>query len=538
MGLMIDWPELLSRRYPTASSREAVTQIAKPLKRVLRALVRNACLFPRGRKPVMERHFRYAVFAVVILSTAASSQVGADEPQSGVQQPPTVSDDARPKQPQPHKGSDLWSSQFPADSPNANDDDGEMAGDQETEGDDDAANCVCDDSGTSACDYFYGVGYSLGPDDIDPFAVGYGFYYDPDTRWVLHDAIMPCSPLVVGGWTSFGYHSDNTRLSFTPNDLRAYNDQPDQVNLHQQWLFLAKEADGSNGLDWGFRTDTVYGTDAQKLQATGNQNAGVPDRGAWDASFDYGDYGWAIPQAYGQLAYGDWSVIGGYFLSPIGYDSCLAPDNFFYSHSLTMFNSEPFTHTGVLANYNGFERGTVYGGWTLGWDSAFQQYLDGNAFLGGFVYQVSDPILFSYFTSVGDFGYDGDNGYSHSIVTQVRLTDALKYVAQSDYRTTDNTFATGGFDIEEYGLAQYLLYRINEFVGAGTRIEWWKSDRLTPDSQSYYELTTGLNIRPATNVVVRPEVRYDWTPGDDQFFTSNGARYNQWVFGIDCVLTY
>lgn len=495
----------------------------------------------------MDRRLLSLLCVTIALAGTAVLPVFGEESQPGVQQVPSVSETAQPQKPELKKGRDLWSSQFPADAQKANDatedndsDDNTAGTDDEADNDDDdhADNYDCNDSGTSACDYFYGVGYSLGPDDIDPFAVGYGFYYDPKTRWSLRDAIMPCSPLVIGGWTSIGYHSDNTRLSLTPNDLRAYNDRPDQLNLHQQWLFLAKEADGSDGLDWGFRTDTIYGTDAQKLQATGNRNADIPDRGAWDASLDHGSYGWAIPQAYGQLAYEDWSIIGGYFLTPIGYDSSLAPDNFFYSHSLTMFNSEPFTHTGVLANYNGFERATVYGGWTLGWDSAFQQNLGGNAFLGGFVYEVSDPILFSYFTSVGDFGYDGENGYCHSIVTQVRLTDALKYVAQSDYRNSDNSFATPGLDIEEYGLSQYLLYRINEFVGAGTRIEWWKSNRLTPDSQSYYELTMGLNVRPATNVVVRPEVRYDWTPGDDQFFTSNGEQYNQWVFGVDCIFTY
>lgn len=32
----------------------------------------------------------------------------------------------------------------------------------------------------------------------------------------------------------------------------------------------------------------------------------------------------------------------------VGFDVVGAPDNFFYSHSFTMYNSEPFTHTGVL----------------------------------------------------------------------------------------------------------------------------------------------------------------------------------------------
>ncbi len=34
----------------------------------------------------------------------------------------------------------------------------------------------------------------------------------------------------------------------------------------------------------------LYGVDAQKTQAFGNNN------GSWDNSFDHGVYGWAIPQ--------------------------------------------------------------------------------------------------------------------------------------------------------------------------------------------------------------------------------------------------
>jgi hypothetical protein len=480
----------------------------------------------------------WGLLSISILAFLASAPILslAEQTQDALQQPPSVNDSSPPPNVKTEKGIDLWKSQFPADAPNAKN---EASGTNEAPEEYHEFNQTSNGRAkTSACDYYYGVGYALGPDDVDPFADGYGFYYNPETRWLLRDATCPCSPLLYGGWSSFGYHDNNTRLSFTPGDLKAYNDLPDRLNLHQEWLFIAKEADGSNGLDWGFRTDTVYGTDAQKLQATGNRGASTPGFGAWDASFDHGTYGWAIPQAYGQLALGDWSVIGGYFLSPIGYESSLAPENFFYSHSLTMFNSEPFTHTGVLVNYNGLEHTTIYGGWTLGWDTAFQENLDGNAFLGGFSHQINDDVLFSYFATAGNFGFYGQDGYDHSVVTQVRLTDALKYVAQSDYRTTNDTFATPGFDVEEYGLSQYLLYRINACLGAGSRIEWWKSNRLTGEEQSYYEFTTGLNIRPITNIVVRPEIRYDWTPGADNFVAVNNENYNQWTFGIDCVLTY
>ena len=45
----------------------------------------------------------------------------------------------------------------------------------------------------------------------------------------------------------------------------------------------------------------IYGTDAQKTQAFGNPGAGVRNFGTYDASLDHGEYGWAMPQAYGEV---------------------------------------------------------------------------------------------------------------------------------------------------------------------------------------------------------------------------------------------
>ena len=38
---------------------------------------------------------------------------------------------------------------------------------------------------------------------------------------------------------------------------------------------------------------------------------------------------------------------------------------------------------------------TLYGGWTLGWDTGFDQLNSGNNFLGGFAYALSDNITFT-----------------------------------------------------------------------------------------------------------------------------------------------
>ena len=98
------------------------------------------------------------------------------------------------------------------------------------------------------------------------------------------------------------------------------------------------------GLGIPRRRDVRYG----RREDTSLRGGGWDADPAWDRN---GGYGWAIPQLYAEVGYGDFSVKMGHFYTLVGYEVVTAPDNFFYSHALTMFNSEPFTHTGVLATF-------------------------------------------------------------------------------------------------------------------------------------------------------------------------------------------
>ncbi|MGH8472849.1 MAG: outer membrane beta-barrel protein, partial [Gammaproteobacteria bacterium] len=59
---------------------------------------------------------------------------------------------------------------------------------------------------------------------------------------------------------------------------------------------------------------------------------------------------------------------------------------------------------------------------------------------------------------------------------------------------------------------------------------------------SYYAITAGLNWKPYTWLVVRPEVRYDWAdlsapPGTSEPF-DGGTDEEQLLFATDFVLTF
>jgi hypothetical protein len=346
------------------------------------------------------------------------------------------------------------------------------------------------------------------------------YLFGPDEAWTVWPE-DDCSGINVGGWFQAGYHSHAVPLSENYGDLLSFNDVPHHVNLHQSWLFVEKVADTEcQCWDWGFRADIMYGTDAQKTQAFG-QNQG------WDTSWDNGVYGWAIPQAYAELAVGDLSVIAGHFYTLVGYEVVTAPDNFFYSHALTMFNAEPFTHTGVLGTYSGIDNLELYGGWTAGWDTGFDINNGGSNFLGGFSTGLTDNVDFTYITTAGDFGWRGSQAYSHSLVFDTVVTDCFNYVLQSDYKTVHDTGE------ELISIVNFLFYSVNECLALGTRVEWLRNNGdVIGNPGDYYEWTTGLNIRPHANFVFRPELRYDWNDGADP------ALDSIWTFGVDAIFTF
>ncbi|MEX2316141.1 MAG: outer membrane beta-barrel protein [Pirellulales bacterium] len=388
------------------------------------------------------------------------------------------------------------------------------------------ASCGCE-SGCSTCGSGGGLGDLLSCD----CCLG--------DAWTLQSYLTPCcdSP-TYGGWLSMGYYNHNERLSFDRSDSLAFRDFPHHLNFDQVWLYVEKVAnsDGCNA-DYGYRFDIMYGTDAQFAQAYGNPGAlDAPNRGSWDASLDHGPYGWAMPQAYGQIGWNDWSIKIGRFWTPVGYEVVPATGNFFYSHSLAFFNSEPVTHTGVLGEYRASDCMTYHVGWALGWDTGFDQQDGGSIFHGGFIRKLNDDVTFTYMTTIGNFGWrsGGEFGYSQHFVLVNDLSPCLKWVLASDFVHTEGTLADDDFNNEDYGLTNYLIYEINDCWSAGGRFEWWKSNSVTGLSDSFQELTGGVNYRANANLVIRPEVRYDFTNEG----AGTGDDYNQWFFGVDAVFTF
>lgn len=402
-----------------------------------------------------------------------------------------------------------------------------------------AVDSCCDDGCDSGCDSACGSGSKLGS-LFDKCSLGDCCLGEPWSLFGTHNGIS------AGGWLQMGYHTRNNAL---------FNSYKDKLQLQQAWVYAEKAVDTSCGFDIGGRVDYLYGTDSQDTQAFGTSPRG------WDNDWDNGgDYGRALPQAYVEVGYGDLTVKAGKFFTLIGYEVVAAPDNFFYSHAYTMYNSEPFTHTGALATYKVNDSITAYGGYTLGWDSGFDD--NGDSFLGGLSVALSDQFTLTYATVAGRFGSaplgTPEKGYMQSLVADISVSDNLQYIIQSDYLDSDNGISTVR---QTFDINQYLIYSINDCWSVGGRFEWWQVQK---DSQGYYggaaaipantpvvgnfdvyALTFGVNYKPHANVIIRPEIRSDWVQGlSDAEKTAadvsllEGNKQDQTTFGIDTIFLF
>ena len=358
-----------------------------------------------------------------------------------------------------------------------------------------------------------------------------------------------CHGLDIGGWVNGGVYANGDGVtSATGNSPVGFVNHSDGAMLNQLWLYAEKalpDADecGCCCNGWGFRMDYVFGTDGPDTQAFGDIG--------WDNKWDSGrDYGSAIPQLYVEYGNSDLSVKVGHFFTIIGYEVVTAPDNFFYSHAYTMLYGEPFTHTGALVTKRLSDQVSVSGGWTAGWDSGFNNSNDASTFLGSASWTSCDETLsVTYAVTAGDYG-NGDVAnqgriYMHSVVAAYQINECMEYVFQTDY--FDNTDRGANPDATAGGINQYLFYTLSDCCRLGLRAEWFNDDegaRVAVVDNNYaggdfYAITGGLNYSPNANVMIRPEVRYDWFRGGGNALPfADATKREQLYYGADVIVQF
>ncbi|MCL7420166.1 MAG: porin [Methylobacter sp.] len=337
----------------------------------------------------------------------------------------------------------------------------------------------------------------------------------------------------VGGWATAGIAGNPDDPESRTNGPVTFNNRANEFNAHQLYGFIEKAVDEEGGKwDLGFRADVVYGIDA--FYTT---QANFDDNLISDGSSRL--YKLAFPQAYATV----FAPIGngittkiGHFYTIIGNEVVTAPDNFFFSHAYTMQYGEPFTHTGILSSYPVNKNISITGGVVSGWDSFFQEPAN---FLGGVTYTTDNErtsVAFSLIT--GDVNKDDEhNRTMYSIVLHHDITDSLHYTLQHDMGIEEKSL--GADSGKWYGINQYLTYDINEQLGAGMRLEWFRDEdgfRVNGNSDHYLAATVGLNYSPMSWLTLRPEVRYDHSTENAAY--NDGFSNDQVLISADAIVHF
>ncbi|MGZ5560816.1 MAG: porin [Methylobacter sp.] len=341
--------------------------------------------------------------------------------------------------------------------------------------------------------------------------------------------------LNLGGWAAGGINYNTANPSDRSNGLVSMTDRAGEFHLYQLNLFLEKAVIKSSSWDVGGRFDFMFGTDTRYTQATGHWDMGLISQR--DLRF----YDIALPQAYVEI----FAPIGnglsgkfGHFYTIIGYESVASPQNFFTSHTYS-FKSSPFTTTGALLSYALNEQWSVNFGAVTGADN-FARDLGAISHMSGLIWtNAKTGTTVSFSVMQGDV-YKNQNSelVYYSAIAQQNL-GKWRYVLQHDRGTQQNAIAPGQ-NAEWYSIVQYLTYQMTGAWGMGLRGEWFRDHngfRYAAGAANYYAMTAGLNWKPNSWLMIRPEVRYDWSQAQTAPF-DGGQQTDQLLLGVDAVVQF
>ncbi len=369
-------------------------------------------------------------------------------------------------------------------------------------------------------------------------------------------------PVRMRGWLNGGYMGNTRRPASRFHGPYNAVDR-DEIMGNQAYLIAEAGEIPTDGC-WGVggRVDVLYGFDYNLAESFGfeKRDDGAP---RWNTNEFYG---FAMPQAYGEVGNNKVSVKVGHFYTPVGYEGVQAVGNFFYSKAYSYQFAGPFQHWGGLVTWNVSDRLSVQGGLTNGWD-ALDRTTDRLGFLAGVKYQ-HESFWVSLAATTGEetnnlAGFPGlvtdyTNRTRYSALLGLYLTEKIEYVFHHWYGFQANgapgvVGAAGGpGNADWWGIDQYLYYTINCKWKAGVRGEWFYDQDGTriglnrasnpnkpPFAGSVYSVALGLNYTPHPNFVFRPEIRADFydskfggLPFDD------GTRVNQLMVGLDGIVKF
>jgi hypothetical protein len=377
------------------------------------------------------------------------------------------------------------------------------------------------------------------------------------------------------GWTIDGWLAQS--FTFNPSRPRdGYNGPvtwPDRANEYQltELYGTIQNTELLSGEGWslGARVDLLYGSNYRFVTSAGLESQWNNDR----------EYGFAIPNAYAEITFGDVTAKVGHFTSPVGYCAIGTKTNFFQVLPYTFQYGEPFTHTGALATAQLRSDLTVGLGIIEGWDSTANWSSESrgqpsnawNRHVGALLTATKSGVLTAddslayvgVWSSEPDLsGIGREPRYLQTLVWSLPLAADWLWVVQSDFGYESHALTSaGGGAAQWYGLNQYLLWTLGDAWQLGANLEWFRDDdgfRVVGSAPSFgsprgrsfgrgpfrgnfYRAMLGANLTLHPNVTLRHAVVFDVFDGAAaaglQPF-DDGGRDDQWLFTVDLLLSF
>lgn len=368
--------------------------------------------------------------------------------------------------------------------------------------------------------------------------------------------------ITLGGWIDGGYTvSANGDSAHVPLAGRVFDTKNNRVVLDQADFFIDRPVDygkaaQNHTIDIGGHIEIAYGWDLGLVHSsglfdnpatlgvgTGDYRSRTSPENQFDVLQAYVDF--ALPVGSGLR------VRVGKIVTLLGYEVIAAPQNAFYSHSYMFGYAIPFTNTGVMGEYKLSDDWLLDAGISRGWNQSSKDNNGGPDFLGGvtFTPQESDALKkwkFILNLSEGPQGTHDNSDWWTVLDFQAiyTATDKLTLAVNADYG--DAPHAPGVIGAAQwYGVAGYAAYAANDYLTPNLRLEYYGDSKGftlgTGTGESLWEATLNVDIKPfpsdpvGQNLVIRPEVRYDYSNKD---YFKSGTRHDQLTFGVDAYFTF
>ena len=280
--------------------------------------------------------------------------------------------------------------------------------------------------------------------------------------------------ITIGGWLEGGiYGNQYGAPSNGPVGLRNVGDG---FTADQLWIFAERKTDTKGcGWDVGGRVDYLFGADGPQTQASATARgttAGTRRR----------NYGSAIPQLYAEIAYNDVKVKVGHFYTPIGYEVVQATGQllllaFLFAHLRRAVH--PHRRAGRLSAQR---EGDVYGGWVNGWDEGFEGKDNGSMFLGGLSLNLSEKATLGLVRARPASSATARPSPAPPRATSTTTASSSPTSSPRSGPTSSSTTWARNYNVNQrtgvdnqwYEVNNYLIYKINDCLSFGGRVEWFQ----------------------------------------------------------------